>query len=87
MVIMEKNQQAHVDKVIALIDVVVANVALKNAVIQLAIVEEDQEASVDAIIAQDMVVANLELEITTYPHCMTMEAKVEKQFVMVEKNV
>jgi hypothetical protein len=51
MVIMEKNQQAHVDKVIALIDVVVANVALKNAVIQLAIVEEDQEASVDAIIA------------------------------------
>jgi hypothetical protein len=34
-----------------------------------------------------MVVANLELEITTYPHCMTMEAKVEKQFVMVEKNV
>ncbi len=38
MVIMEKHQKTNVDKVI---DVVVVNVALKNEMIQLAIVEED----------------------------------------------
>ncbi len=67
-----------------MIDVVVANVASKNAVIQLAIMEEDQEASVDAIIVQDMVVANLELEITS-PNCTIMEVEVEIFFVMVKK--
>ncbi len=41
MMIMEKHQEANVDKIIALIDVMVANVAPKNAMIQLAIVEED----------------------------------------------
>ncbi len=39
------------------------------------------------MLMQLLVLANLELEITTFPNCTTMEVGVEKNFVMVQKNL
>jgi hypothetical protein len=49
MAIMEEHQEANVDKIIALVDVIITNVELENVTVQLVTMEEHHD-TIDVVI-------------------------------------